>query len=352
MRLVRLGFLIALAGCQAGTFSPGVSGSSSGGAVGLNAPSGGRADHLYVAAATASNPNYSSVQRFRLVNGIPRSKPDRVYSGGQGMLELIAVSSDGTLYAAGIYSQSLTVYAFDGGNTKPDRTIQMVWPPHCGAFSSRFTTISALAADPQGDLFVGILTYDQANASHRGRSTAPPKATAHVPCNGVAIFARDAKGQAKPIQSIDLGYAGYVNSLAVDAANNLYIGDYPGAILQYANAVKKPTPTRTFGASVGWVSSLATDAAGDIFVSSTNYQNALIDRYASDVKSFGPASSEIQLAGSGFHSLQYIAVRGRDLYADDKLDSVDLYHARKNGPQIPFYSLAASKYFEGVAVGP
>jgi hypothetical protein len=266
------------------------------------------------------------------------------------MLDLIAVSSDGTLYAAGLNSESLTVYAFDGGRTKPDRTIQVPYPRHCGSFSSRATEISAVAADPQGNLFVGILTFDQ-EASRRMEAIASAGPSVHAPCNGVAIFAPDAKGQAKPIQSIDLGYLGIVNSLAVDGIDNLYVGDYPTNILEYANAVEGPKEVRLLHThSAGWVSSLATDAAGDIFISNTNYQTAVIDRYAPGT-SQAPIN-EIQLAGSGFHTLQSIAARGRDLYVDDQLNSIDLYHARKNGPQSPFYSLRTSGYFRSVAVGP
>ena len=348
MRLTRLGLVFALVGCQSGAVSPGMPGDSPQGTGWLDG-SGEKADHLYVSISPQSNPNSVSVKRFPLVKGIPQSKPDRVYRGhGQ----LIAVSSDGTLYASDPTSGSpMTVYAFDGGHIKPDRTIQVPYPSNCGVSSSQVTQINALAADPQGNLFAGILTYNQ-DASRRPHRKAPLRPSLRVPCDGVAIFAPDAKGRAKPIQSIDLGLQAWVNSLAVDASDNLYIGNYPTTILQYANAVKSPTQTRSFQTRyAGWVSSLATDAAGDIFVSNTNYQTAVIDRYAPNVPSQGPPTNEIALAGSGFHSLLSIAVRGRDLYADDKIASVDLYHARKNGPQNPFYSLTFP-YVRSVAVGP
>lgn len=348
MRLTRLALVFALVGCQSGAFSPGMPGGTP---QGIDRPDGSseKADHLYVSVSPQSNPNYVSVKVFPFVKGIPQSKPDRVYRGHG---EIIAVSSDGTLYASDPLSASpMTVYAFDGGHTKLDRTIRIPYPSNCGVSSSQVTQINALAADPQGNLFAGILTYDQ-DASRRPHWKAPLRPSLHVPCDGVAIFAPDAKGRAKPIQSIDLGLQAWVNSLAVDASDNLYIGNYPTAILQYANAVKSPTQTRSFQTRyAGWVSSLATDAAGDIFVSNTNYQTAVIDRYAPNVPSQGPPTNEIALAGSGFHSLLSIAVRGRDLYADDKIDSVDLYHARKNGPQNPFYSLTFF-YVRSVAVGP
>jgi hypothetical protein len=348
MRFARLGLVFALAACQSGTLSSGAPGGLPGGSGWLTGSSQ-TDDHLYVSISPQHNPNYVSVKRFPFVNGVPQSKPDRVYPGhGQ----LIAVSSDGTLYASDPASSApMTVYAFDGGATKPDRKIRLPFPRNCGAFSSQVTQINALAADPRGNLFVGILTYDQ-GARRRPHATAPPRLSPRVPCNGVAIFAPDATGRVNPIQAIDLGPQAWVNSLAVDAADNLYVGNYPTAILQYANAVENPTQTRSFQTrSPGWVSSLATDAVGDIFVSNANYQTAVIDCYARNVPSQGPPTNEIVLAGSGFHALLSIAVRGPDLYADDKIDSVDLYHADANGPQTPFYSLAFP-YVRSVAVGP
>lgn len=347
MRFALFGLFLALVGCQSGALSSGVPGTSPQRAIWFNPPATGGA-HLYVSFSPASNPNYVSVERFRLVNGMPQSKPDRVYNGHGG---LIAVSRNGTLYASDPQGSSLnTVFAFDGGRTKLDRTISVRLPRQCGASSSSVTLISALATDPQGNLFVGVLTYGQ-DASLRANTTASPRASVRVPCNGVAIFAPNAKGQAKPIQSIDLGYLGNVNSLAVDSADNLFIGDYPTNIPEYANAIKQPKQTRLYHTlHAGWVSSLATDAAGDIFISNTNYQNAEIDRYT-PAASQGQPTNEIALAGSGFHALLSIAARGGDLYADDKISSVDLYHARKNGPQRPFFSLAFP-YVRSVAVGP
>jgi hypothetical protein len=148
-----------------------------------------------------------------------------------------------------------------------------------------------------------------------------------------------------------------VDTIAVDSADNLYIGSYPRNILQYANAVNSPKRTRVFHTrSPAHVASLATDPAGDVFISNTNfgYETAWIDRYAPDSKAKGPPSSEIQLAGtSHLHMLYSIAVHGHDLYAADGAPVVDLYHARKNGPQIPFHSLALqASHVTAVAVGP
>ncbi|MGA7356025.1 MAG: hypothetical protein WA431_06190 [Candidatus Cybelea sp.] len=352
MRLARIGLLVALVGCQSGALSPGIPSASSGGTAGLQVPAGGRAGHLYVSLFTTSN--RPAVDRFRLVNGVPQSKPDRIYSGYGGAA--IAASSDGTLYVNDTYSSNGLVYAFDGGGTTPDRTLQIAYPQHCGVSSGGQSVFPAIATDPQGNLFVAVYTYD-GGAATRAHAKVSPGSSTRVPCNGVAIFAPDANGSVNPIQSIGFGRGAFVDAIAVDAADNLYVGNYPHNIVQYANAVNSPKRRRVFHTrSPAHVSSLAIDAAGEIFISNTNfgYQTAWIDRYAADAKAKGPPTSEIQLAGaSHLHMLYSIAVRGRDLYAVDGYPGVDLYHARKNGPQTPFHSSGLdAAHVTALAVGP
>jgi sugar lactone lactonase YvrE len=349
MKLARLVLLFALAGCQSGALSPSPPAASF---ARPNVPAGGRAGHLYVSMYTTSHK--PAVERFALVNGVPKLNPDRVYSGYGGAA--IAVSSNGTLYVNDTYSSNGFVYAFDHGNTTPNRTIHVPYPRHCGVSSGGETVFPAIATDPQGNLFVSIYTYDGGAPTH-GHSTVAPGAAAHVPCNGVAVFAPDADGNANPVQNIGLGRGAYVNGLAVDAADNLYVASYPHNILQYADAVDAPKRTRVLHTrSPAHVSSIATDAAGDIFISNTNYgyKTAWIDRYAPGAKASGPPTSEIQLSGSSrLHFLYSIGVRGRDLYAADGYPSIDLYHARKNGPQNPFHSLALeAAEVLAVTVGP
>jgi hypothetical protein len=315
-------------------------------------PAGGRAGHLYVSLFTTSN--RPAVDRFQLVNGIPQAKPDRVYSGYGGAA--IAASSDGTLYVNDTYSSDGLIYAFNGGGAKPDRTIHVAYPKHCGVSSGGQTVFPAIATDSQGNLFVAVYTYD-GGAATRAYAALSPGTSTRVPCNGVAIFAPDANGSVNPIQSIGFGRGAFIDAIAVDAADNLYVGDYPYNILQYANAVNSPKRARVFHTrSPAHVSSLAVDAAGEIFISNTNfgYQTAWIDRYAANAKAKGPPTSEIQLAGaSHLHMLYSIAVRGRDLYAVDGNPGVDLYHARKNGPQTPFHSsVLKAAHVTALAVGP
>ena len=198
--------------------------------------------------------------------------------------------------------------------------IQIAYPQHCGVSSGGQSVFPAIATDPQGNLFVAVYTYD-GGAATRAHAKVSPGSSTRVPCNGVAIFAPDANGSVNPIQSIGFGRGAFIDAIAVDAADNLYVGNYPHNIVQYANAVNSPKRRRVFHTrSPAHVSSLAIDAAGEIFISNTNfgYQTAWIDRYAADAKAKGPPTSEIQLAGvSHLHMLYSIAVRGRDLYAVD-----------------------------------
>lgn len=351
MRLARLGLLVALAGCQSNALSPSIPSGLSAGSVWLNQPPG-RGGHLYVSLFTTSN--QPAIDRFRLVNGVPQSKPDRVYSGYGGAA--IAASRDGTLYVNDTYSSNGLVYAFDGGGTTPSRTLQIAHPQHCGVSSGGQSVFPALATDAHGNLFVAVYTYD-GGASTRTHTQRSPATSSRVPCNGVAVFASTANGPVNPIQIVGFGRGTYIDAIAVDAKDNLYVGNYPHNIVQYSNAINSPKRTRVFHTrSPAHVSSLAADPAGDIFISNTNfgYQTAWIDRYAPDAKAKGPPTNEIQLAGSShLHMLYSIAVRGRDLYAADGAPGVDLYRARKNGPQAPFHSLAVqASHVTAVAVGP
>lgn len=344
MRIGRLGLLLvfALTGCQSASLAPFAgSGASPGTSAGLG-PSA-RGAHLYVAVETSTQ--YQSVERFRLVKGIPQSTPDRVY---EGYGELTAVGGDGTLYAFG---SGGVIYAFPPGSDKPARSIEVGNPTHCGGSSSQETEIPALASDSQGYLFAAIYTYDGGLRAHR-RSMGP--ADGSVPCNGVVVFAPGANGNPKPVQTISLGKRAIVTGIAVDSQDDLYVGESRNTVAEYANSVTAPHRTRVFRTVKPVdVTSVATDGAGNVFISyvSQSYKGGFIDRYAPTAKSKAPPSSEIRLTGSGLHFLRSIAAFRRVLYNVDGFDSVDLYHARQNGDQSPFYSLPASGV-SSVSVGP
>jgi hypothetical protein len=304
-----------------------------------------RGGHLYVAVTTSTH--YPLVERFRLVGGIPESSPDRVY---EGYGELIAVSSDGTLYAFGSYTSG-AIYAFAPRGDKPVRTLQIPGPRRCGGTSGEESEISALAADPAGYLFAATYTYDGGVSPRDGGPV--PARSGGVPCNGVAIFAPDANGKVQPVKTIGLGHA-TITGIAVDPNDNLYVAELPNKIVEFANAVTSPQRSRVFHTEApAHTSSIATDAAGDVFISNVNYgyKTAWIDRYAPSAKAKGPPTSQIRLQGSILHLLPAIAVRRRELFAVDENDAVDLYHALRNGDQTSFYALPANDV-SSIAVGP
>ena len=333
-----LTLLMALASCQSAATTAGVPGMLPASSVLRRAGSDASAGHLYVAIVTATR--RTAIDRFALRNGIPQAKPDRVFQGSSGY---IAVSGHGTLYAT-LGQAPIAVDVFSPDRIRPVRHIRI--EPRCGP--SSFTVINAIATDKNGYLFVVIYSYPGASPENR------------TPCNGIAVYAPNAKGRAQPVQTIRLANAAGTNGLAVDANDNLYVSEnYPSEVDEYSNAIVNPTRTRTFsGQYLGGIRSVATDAAGDLFIGNAenSYSSAWINRYLPSASGSGPPANTIDLAGSGPHLLYSIAVRHRYLYADDSQQfanpqNVDLYYARKNGVQSPFYSLQEPK-IDSIAVGP
>lgn len=303
--------------------------------------------HLYVSVSTASH--YPSVERFRLVDGVPQTKPDLVYEGYGGPL---AVAGDGTLYVGNV-SYKVAVVAFPPNASTPGREITL--PNifrHCGTGSgSGSTVVSSLAADTSGHLFVGIYTYY--DAPRRTGAIKPSKSKFPWPCEGVAVYAPTASGRARPIQTIRYTQASYLLSLAVDSADDLFVDDTTTEVDEFSNAVYDPQKTRVFrGGYVGYAHAIATDARDNLFIASTgaSYKLGRIERYAADASGYGKPTGTITLS-SGVHLLEAIAASKRLLYVDDVGSSVDLYHAHQNGNQSPFYSLPATNIVS-VATGP
>jgi hypothetical protein len=345
-RIARLALVVALGGC--GTRAPGLLPASfQPEGVAKTSRASEQVGDLYVSVSKATH--YPSIERFPVVNGLPAKNPDEVYEGYGGP---IAASADGTLYVADAGAgKDFTIFAFSPQSSKPSRKFEVPMPGRCGAYSGA-ATIPAITADAQGNLFAAIYTYPQAR-THQGQRDASRR-SALVPCSGVAVFAPDATGKAKPIQTITLPRGSDIVSLAVDAKDNLYVADFPSKVIEFANAVAGPSSTRIFHAkSEARFSSLATDAYDNVFISNTyyGYKTAFINRYSPSAKANRPPTSQILLQGSGLHYLISVAVLRGVLYAADGFESIDLYHARKNGGQIPFYSLAASD-IASIAAGP
>ena len=153
-----------------------------------------------------------------MINGVPEPNPDLVYNGYGGSL---AVAGDGTLYS-NFHQYRTGVFAFPPNSNQPDREITI--PEHnvCFRRSGGSAQISALAADAAGYLFVGIYTTGTFSRPerHKGRSAKFPKL-----CEDVAVYTPTANGNAVPIQLIHFPRPDLMQSLAVDAADNLFVDD-------------------------------------------------------------------------------------------------------------------------------
>lgn len=334
---------LCLAACQSSLYAPPAPNAAAVRGAAAERLGGAGTSHLYVATVTQSR--RLTIERHRLLKGIPAKNSDRVYKDYGG---LIAVSGDGTLYAT-IGLSPIVIYVFPPGTDRPARKIKV--RPHCRFSSGGFNVINAIASDGNGYLFVLIYSYPGAG---RVLDVAHDSTETRTPCNGVAVFAPNAKGNAQPVQAIKFSEAAGLDALAVDANDNLFIGGN-SVVSEYANAIANPTLTRTFsGDYLGTVRALATDSAGDIFIANAaqSYTSAWIDRYSPSASGGGPPTSIFYLAGSGPHSLWSMAEHGRYVYVDDTGTSVDVYHAFKNGQQSPVDSLQESKKVDTVATGP
>ena len=346
MKALRLLLLFALTACQTPAIAPIASFRPT--AERTVRPQAGSRTHLY---AWVSSGTHDSIERFRLIGGIPAKNPDRVYPryGGD-----VAVAGDGTLYVGdSTVTGEAVIYAFPPDSLRPKRVIIIPdLASQCQA-APGFTGENGIAADASGYLFVAIVTYSSGAGALKQTKAGPPSSS-EWPCEGVAIYAPGAMGDARPAQVIRYGRGGDLTALAVDAADNLYVANSGrNNVDEFANPIVNPTLTRTFrSAYIGKVHALATDREGDIFIAGTDpfYQSGRITRFTPDAKGRGKPTSTIRLA-PGAHLFGSLTESGKVLYVNDTYKSVDLYHAFRNGDQSPFYSAPLVKVWS-LATGP
>jgi hypothetical protein len=334
-KILPITLLVALTACQGATLSTP--------SPGLPAAPLDRVafNHLYMAVSTASH--HASIQRFRLLDGVPESAPDRVYDGYSGWL---AISPDGTLY---VVEAGMQILAFPRDATKPARTINVPGPGDCGVSSGETVALNGAATDPSGNVFASVYTYAQRAGK---RQNVALLGKGGVPCEGVVIYGPNANGRQRPMARI-AGRDAIFGNLAVDASENLYVCQY-SQVVEYTSALTNPQQGRVFsGEYAGRPRSVATDTQGNLFIGNlgASYESGWIDRYASDASGGGPPASRVELQDQKVYFLDSIGVRNGNLYVDENDGGVTLYHARKNGEQSPFASLAGSNVIS-VAVGP
>jgi hypothetical protein len=288
------------------------------------------------------------VERFALVNGLPKGMPDMVYAGYGGQ---IAVSGNGTLYTKMSSQTPVSVYAFAPGSSQPTRTIVI---PNIGRRCRNVegTLVDSIATDARGDLFAAIDNYES-GVVRTGRGLRVENAGRRAPCQGVAVYGPQATGQAAPIQSIAFAST-TMPGMAVDASTNLYVADQGlQDVQEFATAVRNPTHTRTLEGSYTFeVQSIATDGSGNLYAYLTPWckscQGSALNVFSSTSES--PTSSML-FEGTPYNQLTSIAVDAPYVYAANALGSVDVYTAQAKGTRLPVYSLPVPNV-SSVAVGP
>lgn len=297
--------------------------------------------YLYVAAHTPNHVPY--IKRFPLHDGIPSTSPDLTYENYGGF---VAVAGDGTVYAADSGSYSGGVFAFSPGQTLPSREIDLPNLDHCFRSGSGGFDLASMATDSHGDLYLGMYAYFDAKI----HGAAPGIDKRH--CEGVWVYSPHAHGHARPVQVIPFTMTTFVDGLAVDSQENLYVMLNENSVEEYSSATTNPQLVRTFPRAPNRnVQSITTDAADNLYIGrdDENSKNGRIDRYTPTGDPRKPAST-IEL-DSQVHLLGSIAALSRHVFVDDNFQNVDVYHAFKRGPQQPVSTLSIQNV-DSIAVGP
>jgi len=286
----------------------------------------------------------SSVERFPLQNGVPSTQPDLTIPGYGGAL---AVAPDGTVYALrfnGSGYNAFDIYAFTSGQTKPSREIIL---PRNGQCTLSSPPIQGLAVDGKGNLFV-LVVYAQSGARPFQAVVRPD---AFPICLGVAVFAANASGKAKPLQAIPLNDF-YFGGMTVSNHDDLYVNlsDYAQTD-DIANAARHPHQTRALPAQDN--PSVATDKDDNAYLL-TYGSGSLINVFAPSWTS-GPPTRSISLS-SPFNETISLAVRGKLAYLETlptgSNGSVGVFDATGNGPENPLEVVTYSGIQGPMAVGP
>jgi hypothetical protein len=307
-------------------------------------PAGQVKGHLYVASSFETEPS-STVQRFRIVGGVPESKPDRVYSSVGAP---IAVDSHGYLYATGNLMTGCGaiggagVFVYGPRSRSPIRTLCIAGcgnPPCAG--------ISSLFVDGQGYLYSGIgVRFVRYGGSWQ-----------------VNVYSPGSSGETPPVQTIDSGSCNTkgcqytLTGLAVDAHDNLHVSNNgsPESVLSFASPTTNPTQIADLtGSGIVNPSGLAVDSSNEMYVDNPNGTNSFISAYRAKANGNPPPDREISVTGEQTFGSGIATAAGLLLIPDPMANVVYAVRARKNGPQRPIWALALPSGFspEDVKLAP
>jgi hypothetical protein len=274
--------------------------------------------HLFVA-------NGSSVERFKIVGGIPKAPPDLIY----GAAMPIALDSVGDLFATSPSHSAILV--FPPGSTTPTRTLNLVLR------NAVNIAATCLLVGPFGDLYVGY------SADFTVRSGRPPE-------SGVLIYAAGASGESRPLQRIIVGRGGAqgtVSGLVLDSRKELIVAVFgilpTNAVYAYSSPTKRPKRIRTLtGPAAMWPVGLALDSSEELYIDNLDPQNVSHSFIAAlPVTASGSPQPDRQITIAGAKSLGFgITTSAGILFAPDSVgNAVYEAYATRNGQQSPISTL-------------
>jgi hypothetical protein len=289
--------------------------------------------HVYVAGAY--------VERFRIVDGVPRSTPDRVYAG---VAAPIAIDSAGYLYASGVSSLGScpsvpAVIVFSPRSKKPVRTL----PVFC-AGDSYFASISGLSVDSGGYLYVALAVGELLGACSWYVSVYPP-------------------GGDEPVQTIDEGGGNspsgdcqQLDGLVEDGQGDLHVsstGLAVNSVLSFASPITNPTLIADLtGSGIHSPGGLAVGASNELFVDNAGLGGgSFVAVYPATANGNARPRREIRVSGAQSFGTGIAVADDHLLVPDNIANAVYEVLATRRGAQPPIWTLSVPSP-EDVKIGP
>ncbi len=311
-------------------------------------PAGPVKGHLYVAGSSASS---GTVERFRIIDGVPESRPDRTYSGVGAP---IAIDSHGYLYATiedaaepcgGIGNAEVVVYA--PHSNSPVRTLELT------PSFNQYLGISSLFVDREGHVYVGI------SVTVLGAVGGGWAVNVYSPGAGVG------SGCVEPARTFDSGFSqnlGGVYTLAgltTDAQGNLHASNnsYDSkTVLSFASPITDPKQIAALtGSGIVSPSGLAVDASDELYVDNAGQgMSSFVAAYPATANGNPKPDRKISVSGAQSFGNGIAVAAGRLIIPDNIANAVYEVRTTRRGTQTPIWTLALSPGFspQDVKLGP
>lgn len=309
--------------------------------------------HLYVAASGT----YSSagpVERFRMADGVPESKPDRTYPGVGAP---IAVDSVGYLYATlnGNFGSLCSgypgafIFVYSPHSNKPVRMLAVSCTSPIGDGAS----VTSLFVDAHGYVYVGVAGFRQSQYASWY----------------VNVYSPGASGYESPVQQIDYGSCNTVAGgcegiagLATDLQGDLHVSVSTGnphpktpSVLSFASPTTDPTQIADLtGSGIAEPSGLAIDTSNEMYVDNSEGTSSFVSAYRAKANGSPPPDREITVVGEQWFGRGIATGAGSLIIPDQNANVVYAVRAWKNGAQTPLWTLSLPPGFSplDVKLGP